>query len=133
MVCGHEDLVSKEKEMTWKGCTTFADIRTVNKIVYSTFRGACEALGLLGDNKEWHTALEEASFSSTPTYYDRVELAQEVNVLKPKLNAGQRQIYERVIDADKEDQQALIFVYGHGGTGKTFLWKVLISSLRSKA
>ncbi|GJV45250.1 DNA helicase [Tanacetum coccineum] len=31
-----------------------------------------------------------------------------------------------------EDQQALIFIYGHGGTGKTFLWKVLISSLRSK-
>ncbi|GJZ08098.1 DNA helicase [Tanacetum coccineum] len=108
-----------------KGCTTFADIRKVNKIVYSTFRGACEALGLLGGDKEWHTALEEASFSSTPTYllqelrnkelmeeksYDRDELAQEANVLKPKLNAGQRKIYERVIDAAKEDQQALIFV-----------------------
>nr|GEZ83325.1 DNA helicase [Tanacetum cinerariifolium] len=65
--------------------------------------------------------------------YDRDELAQEVNVLKPKLNAGQRQIYNRVIEAAKEDQQALIFVYDHGGTGKTFLWKVLISSLRSKS
>ncbi|GKA08743.1 hypothetical protein Tco_0688074 [Tanacetum coccineum] len=50
-----------------KGCTTFAHIRTVNKIVYGTFRGACEALGLLGDDKEWHIALEEASISSTPT------------------------------------------------------------------
>nr|GEZ81560.1 DNA helicase [Tanacetum cinerariifolium] len=64
--------------------------------------------------------------------YDKDELAQEVNVLKPKLNAGQRQIYNRVIEAAIEDQQALIFVYDHGGTGKTFLWKVLISSLRSK-
>ncbi|GJU90850.1 DNA helicase [Tanacetum coccineum] len=64
--------------------------------------------------------------------YDGDELAQEVNVLKPKLNAGQRQIYKRVIDVAKEDQQELIFVYDHGGTGKTFLWKVLISSLSSK-
>nr|GEV77593.1 DNA helicase [Tanacetum cinerariifolium] len=169
-----------------KGCTTFADIRTVYKIVSGTFQGACEALGFLGDEKEWHTALEEASISSTPTQLQNLfvqllifcevsdpmrlwnaywpgmsddiprttsenlhipnlyindpelkgfvldELAQEVNVLKPKLNAGQRQIYKRIIDAAKEDQQALIFVYGHGGTGKTFLWKVLISSLCSK-
>ncbi|GKB82849.1 hypothetical protein Tco_0949744 [Tanacetum coccineum] len=43
-----------------KGCKTFQDIRTVNKIVYGTF------LGLLGDDKEWHTALEEALFSPTP-------------------------------------------------------------------
>nr|GEV56260.1 DNA helicase [Tanacetum cinerariifolium] len=42
------------------------DIRTVNKIVYNTFRAACEGLGHLGDDKEWHTALKEASFSSTP-------------------------------------------------------------------
>ncbi|GJU87880.1 DNA helicase [Tanacetum coccineum] len=50
-----------------KGCKTLRDIRTINKVVYNTFRAACEALGLLGDDKEWHNALEEASFSSTPT------------------------------------------------------------------
>ncbi|GKA61502.1 hypothetical protein Tco_0760909 [Tanacetum coccineum] len=48
-----------------KGCTTFEDIRTVNHKVYGTFRSACDALGLLGDDKEWDTALEEACFSST--------------------------------------------------------------------
>ncbi|GJV32063.1 hypothetical protein Tco_1392463 [Tanacetum coccineum] len=47
------------------GCRTFEDIRTVNRRLYPTFRAACEALGLLGDDKEWHIALEEASFSST--------------------------------------------------------------------
>ncbi|GKD62900.1 hypothetical protein Tco_1305008, partial [Tanacetum coccineum] len=47
------------------GCTSFEDIRTVNKRLYPTFRSACEALGLLGDDKEWHTALEEAAFSAT--------------------------------------------------------------------
>ncbi|GJY86884.1 DNA helicase [Tanacetum coccineum] len=50
-----------------KGCKSFEDIRTVNDRVYLTFRDACEALGLLGDDKEWDTALMEACFSSTPT------------------------------------------------------------------
>nr|GEY32122.1 DNA helicase [Tanacetum cinerariifolium] len=34
--------------------------------------------------------------------------------------------------ASSSKQQELIFVYGHGGTGKTFLWKTIISSLRSE-
>ncbi|GJU06614.1 DNA helicase [Tanacetum coccineum] len=48
-----------------KGCTSFEDIRTVNDRVYETFRAACDALGLLGDDKEWDTAMKEACFSST--------------------------------------------------------------------
>ncbi|GJV54149.1 DNA helicase [Tanacetum coccineum] len=183
-----------------QGCKTFKDNRIVNKVIYETYRAACEALGLLGDDKEWHTALEEAAFSSTPTElrnlfvqilifckvaapkrlwdtywrkksdnipkimsetpripnlhindpelqakvlyelevimkelmeeksYDRIELAKEVDVLKPKLNAGQRRIYDRITDSTAKEPQELIFVYGHGGTRKTFLWKVLVSA-----
>ncbi|GJS19085.1 hypothetical protein Tco_0413557 [Tanacetum coccineum] len=47
------------------GCRLFEDIRTVNKRLYPTFRSAYEALGLLGDEKEWQTALEEVAFSAT--------------------------------------------------------------------
>ncbi|GKB75192.1 DNA helicase [Tanacetum coccineum] len=32
--------------------------------------------------------------------------------------------------ASLANQQELLFVYGHGGTGKMFLWKIVISSLR---
>ncbi|GKG08042.1 DNA helicase, partial [Tanacetum coccineum] len=39
-----------------KGCTSFEDIRTVNGRIYETFRAACDALGLLGDDKEWDIA-----------------------------------------------------------------------------
>nr|GEW58416.1 DNA helicase [Tanacetum cinerariifolium] len=46
-----------------KGCNSFEDIRTVNDRMYLTFRAACEALGFLGDDKEWDTALMEACFS----------------------------------------------------------------------
>ncbi|GKD23453.1 DNA helicase [Tanacetum coccineum] len=64
--------------------------------------------------------------------YDRVELAREVDILKPKLNTCQRRIYDRVIHDATEGHQSLIFVYSHGGTEKTFLWKVLINALRSE-
>ncbi|GJX56922.1 DNA helicase [Tanacetum coccineum] len=53
-------------------------------------------------------------------------------VMSEMMVHGQRQIYDRVIDAATKDQQALIFVYGHGGTMKTFLWKVPINALRSE-
>ena len=35
-----------------KGPTSFTDIRTISRQAYPTFRAACEALGLLGDDRE---------------------------------------------------------------------------------
>ncbi|GJW40061.1 DNA helicase [Tanacetum coccineum] len=212
-----------------RGCKTFEDIRTVNKRLYPTFRAACEALGLLGDDKEWHTALEEAAFSATSQQlrslfaqilifcdvadplrlwksywrkmsddvprtvsdslhikylymndpeleggalyelevilntfsktvsdfglpplskkirdelknkelmeeksYNRVELAREVSFSVPKLNTEQGTIYDMVLGAATANKQEMIFVYGHGGTGKTFLWKTLINTMQSQ-
>ena len=48
-----------------KGCKDFSDVQKVNGIFYPTYRSACEALGLLGDDKEWDTALKEACFSAS--------------------------------------------------------------------
>ncbi|GKB67063.1 DNA helicase [Tanacetum coccineum] len=49
-----------------KGCTEFIDVQTINDVFYPTCRAACEALGLLGDDKEWDIAMQEASVSATP-------------------------------------------------------------------
>ena len=46
---------------TIRGSTSFENIRTVNKVLYSTFKVACYALGLLDDDKEWHDCLQETS------------------------------------------------------------------------
>ncbi|KAM3257173.1 hypothetical protein ACQJBY_049478 [Aegilops geniculata] len=46
--------------MIVKGATCYADVRTYNGIVYSTFKEACAARGLLGDDMEWYTAFDEA-------------------------------------------------------------------------
>jgi hypothetical protein len=43
------------------GPTSFEDLRTVEGVVHPTFRAACAAMGLLLDDREWATALEEAA------------------------------------------------------------------------
>ena len=48
-----------------KGRKGFTEVRTVNQIVHPTYRAACQAMGLLGDDKEWDTALEEACVSAS--------------------------------------------------------------------
>nr|GEV40185.1 DNA helicase [Tanacetum cinerariifolium] len=176
--CFRRIVLSSIASLSSKGCKTFKDIQTVNKVIYDTYHIACEALGLLGDDKEWHTALEELAFSSTPTelrnLFVQILIFYEVAALKrlwdtywrkmsddipkimsetnhisnlhindPELQAkvlyelevirkGQRRIYDRITNSTDKEQQELIFVYGYGGTGKTFLWKVLISVVRSE-
>jgi hypothetical protein len=62
--------------------------------------------------------------------YNRPLLAKERDESVPKLNADQKRIYDLIISASAASSQQLVFVYGHGGTGKTFLWKTIISTLR---
>nr|GEW29935.1 DNA helicase [Tanacetum cinerariifolium] len=62
--------------------------------------------------------------------YNREELIQLKNDSVLRLNTDQKSIYELIINDDANSRQELIFVYGYGGTGKTFLWKTIISSLR---
>ncbi|GJY66481.1 DNA helicase, partial [Tanacetum coccineum] len=69
-------------------------------------------------------------FLMEETNYNPELLLKERNFLIPKLNEDQRLIFNEVTSAVKANVQKLIFVYGHGGTGKTFLWKAITSALR---
>nr|GEU41801.1 DNA helicase [Tanacetum cinerariifolium] len=62
--------------------------------------------------------------------YNREKLAEEV-VTVPRLNADQKNIYDLIMVDSAENRQELISVYGHGGTGKKFLWQTIINLLRS--
>nr|XP_043619664.1 uncharacterized protein LOC122591461 [Erigeron canadensis] len=134
-----------------RGCQTFKDIRRVNGQACTTYRDACEKLGLLQDDNEWSTAINETAFwataselrtlfthmllycevSSPEKNYDRHTLGTEHASLKQRLNNEQLQIYDYVTISLETNKQVLAFVYGHGGTGKTFLWTTIISGLRS--
>ena len=46
--------------MIVKGARSFEDLRTYAGCLYHTFKEACAARGLLGDDSEWYTAFDEA-------------------------------------------------------------------------
>nr|GEV35232.1 DNA helicase [Tanacetum cinerariifolium] len=62
--------------------------------------------------------------------YNREVLEKEKEELIPRLNEDQKLILDEVLNAVTSNEQKLIFVYGHGGTGKTFLWKSITCVLR---
>ena len=45
-----------------KRSKSYDEIKIINSILHPTFRSACNTLGLLGDDGEWHEALNEASY-----------------------------------------------------------------------
>lgn len=64
--------------------------------------------------------------------YNWRSLAEEHKILVSKLTNEQHNLYATVMKAVNLGG-GVIFVYGYGGTGKTFIWKTLSSALRSKS
>ncbi|XP_075096423.1 uncharacterized protein LOC107797244 [Nicotiana tabacum] len=65
-------------------------------------------------------------------HYNRCSLSREHEDLLVKLTMEQKLVYDRIIKAVHEDKGGFFFLYGHGGTGKTFIWRTLSSAIRSK-
>ncbi|KAJ6957546.1 hypothetical protein NC653_039492 [Populus alba x Populus x berolinensis] len=63
--------------------------------------------------------------------YDTADLICQHSSAFPQLNQCQLNVYDCVVKSVLEKRQELIFVHGHGGTGKTFLWHTIINRLRS--
>ncbi|KAL2901741.1 ATP-dependent DNA helicase PIF4 [Bienertia sinuspersici] len=57
---------------------------------------------------------------------------QEAQDLKQGLNVEQRDVYDKILDAVYHNIGQSFFVYGSGGTGKTYLWRALTSKLHSQ-
>ncbi|XP_061373958.1 uncharacterized protein LOC133316245 [Gastrolobium bilobum] len=51
-----------------KGCTSYEDLRTVNGVIFPSFKDACYSLGLLDDDNEYIDAIKEASSWGSATY-----------------------------------------------------------------
>ncbi|XP_028805231.1 uncharacterized protein LOC114760132 [Neltuma alba] len=64
--------------------------------------------------------------------YDRDALSLESRRLICLLNLDQRKVFDIVMSALNSLHGAFFFVYGFGGTGKTFLWNALTSTIRSR-
>ncbi|KAG5566136.1 hypothetical protein RHGRI_001911 [Rhododendron griersonianum] len=213
-----------------RGAKCYEDVRTVNGVVYPTYKAACIALGLLDDDNEWGAALTEAStwasgsqlrnlfcsmlmfsevtnplelwenhwvdltddlqnrvrrltgdvnlslrecdlknlglveienilnqngrslreFSPMPLpssreaeivsnrlireelQYDSTFELQSFQSLHGGLNDDQLKVFNTIVEAYDSRRGGLFFVYGSGGTGKTYLWKSLIAKFRAE-
>ena len=63
--------------------------------------------------------------------YNKDILTEEFLSLHPKLTNEQLNIFNIIKDSVDNGSGGVFFVNGHRGTGKTFLWRVLTTALRS--
>ncbi len=61
--------------------------------------------------------------------YDQHSLTTDANNAEDKLNGDQRNAYETILNVVTNKEGKLFFVYGSGGTGKTFIWTTFMSRL----
>ncbi|KAJ1689867.1 hypothetical protein LUZ63_014022 [Rhynchospora breviuscula] len=212
-----------------RGATSFDELRTVNGVMYSTYKEACNAVGLLDDNSEWLYTMQEAAGSAsceqlrtmfvdillysdvadakelwescwnymgddivqnmrsahcndqltihpdslrdyilhklgdilflrgyslqyvnlpTPVLnrptgfanrllteqysYNTADLRMRILDLLSGLNTEHKAVLDAVIQSVHSRQGQLFFVYGHGGTGKTFVWQAITAVLISQ-
>ncbi|AAG21522.1 unknown protein; 11471-16325 [Arabidopsis thaliana] len=64
--------------------------------------------------------------------YDRAYLTEKHEEWLTMVTLEQKKIYDEIMDVVLHDRGGVFFVYGFGGTGKTFLWKLLSAAIRSK-
>ncbi|XP_057723335.1 uncharacterized protein LOC130939233 [Arachis stenosperma] len=64
--------------------------------------------------------------------YDISVMLEEHDSNFLKLNEEQKSIYDRIIHCVTNKEHGLFFIYGFGGTGKTFLYRLLSAKLRSQ-
>ncbi|XP_048493212.1 uncharacterized protein LOC104903169 [Beta vulgaris subsp. vulgaris] len=211
-----------------KGLTCYEDLRTIDGLVYPTFKEACYARGLLDDDKEYIDAITKASFRETGHYqrnlfcmllmsgslskpediwektwhllsddilykqrrihknkdltltdeqiqafaladieaklqsngsslqkfsempfpdelvvfegqnkliadelsYDIPSLIQDYDKLFPCLTEEQLMVFNEIMDSINGQSGGVFFVYGYGGTGKTYIWRTLCAAIR---
>ena len=64
--------------------------------------------------------------------YNRNVLKAEHKSLMDTMTQEQKHVYDTIMSRVDANLQGLFFVYGYGGTGKTFIWRALASAIRSR-
>lgn len=62
--------------------------------------------------------------------YNREECTAQALHMRGLLTDEQAKVFDRIMCAVNSNTGGFFFVYGYGGTGKTFLWNVLTSTIR---
>ncbi|XP_067947443.1 uncharacterized protein [Watersipora subatra] len=65
------------------------------------------------------------------TNYDMVKLDRFVSSTEPNLTFDQNLVYGKILKAVDDEREAIFFLDASGGTGKTFLFNLLLAKIRS--
>jgi len=65
--------------------------------------------------------------------YDQHSLTKDVDNAEDRLNDDQRNTYETILNVMTNKEGKLFFMYGSGGTSKTFVWTTLLSHLQGQS
>ncbi|XP_021985033.1 uncharacterized protein LOC110880914 [Helianthus annuus] len=83
---------------------------------------------------------DDESISSSNNRLINEELSYYQNTMKDELNNmlvlltdEQRNVFYQIMESVRTNKGGVFFLYGYGGTGKTFLWKTLSAAIRSKS
>ncbi|CAN1138452.1 ATP-dependent DNA helicase PIF1 [Linum perenne] len=122
-----------------RGAVSYEALRTVGGVTYNKFKEACEILGLLSTDDEWDNVMEEVSQWGHPAVVRNVFASllvfcqqQQAISSRATLNEAQLSAYFVVMDSIDTCNGGLFFLYGHGGTGKTYLYNTIVSEVRSR-
>ena len=63
--------------------------------------------------------------------YDKEALKLESEGLINNMTNEQRSAFDRIMDAVKNNISKVFFLNGYGGTGKTYVWNALSSTIRA--
>nr|XP_009791378.1 PREDICTED: ATP-dependent DNA helicase PIF3-like [Nicotiana sylvestris] len=91
-----------------------------------------------GDINEYHLIPEAIRSSivakdAKEVYYERIIIVTEEDILlHKKLNEDQLKAYNVITDRIFSNKVGAFFIDGLGGTGKTFLYRTLLATIRSK-
>jgi len=66
------------------------------------------------------------------TNYNQQVLGEEHLRLMSTMTAEQRGVYDTIMTRVDSSKPGLFFLYGYGGTGKTFIWRAMSAALRSR-
>ncbi|XP_052142068.1 uncharacterized protein LOC127761779 [Oryza glaberrima] len=141
------------------GSTSFEDLRTIDGVVMPSFRAAAERRGLIEADNTLDECLTEAEVFQMPSSLHRLFATilvfcepSDVLVLWDKhvdamcddykrntssqytveqmLNLEQMATYNEIMSAINSAQGGVFFIDGPGGTGKTFLYRALLATVR---
>ncbi|TXG69924.1 hypothetical protein EZV62_004859 [Acer yangbiense] len=124
-VTGHQDLIMSDEEIKNNA------LAEVEKILHGNGRSLRDYAtmpfpsGVLLSEVHNKLILDELS-------YDRASLTELDKKYLSCLTVEQKFFYDEIMSTASENKGGFFFLYGYGGTGKTFIWKTLSAAFRSK-